>query len=147
MRTIMRVIARLLGLQTQSTDNPVQPTQAAGPAPQARIRKAGNKHSAPTTKPRRPSKSVTAKPSSKVSAAPSTKAGSSRKAEPKSAPAALGQSGKQPVTAALPTRQPAKPALTKKPKAAVLISRVKKATSNKTAAQTRTALPSRANGA
>ena len=146
MRTIMRAIARLLGLQTQSTDNPVQPTPTAGRAPQVRIRKAGNKPSAPTTKPRRQSKSVTAKPSSKASAAPSTKAGSSRKAEPKSVPAVLGQSGKQPVTAALQTRQPAKPALTKKPKAAVLTSRVKKATSSKTAAQTRTARSSKASG-
>lgn len=44
------------------------------------------------------------------------------------------------------TRQPAKPALTKKPKAAVLTSQVKKTTSNKIAAPTRTVRSSKASG-
>jgi hypothetical protein len=56
-----------------------------------------------------------------------------------------GAPGKHKITVPK-TRQPAKPALTKKPKAAVLTSQVKKATSNKIAAQTRTVRSSKASG-
>ena len=52
----------------------------------------------------------------------------------------------QPKVTVRKTRQPAKPVLTKKPKAAVLTSQVKKATPSKTAARTRTARPSKASG-
>jgi hypothetical protein len=107
MRNIMRAIARLLGLQTQSTDSPAQPTLTAGPALQEPIQPRGSKRSAATTKPRK-SPSATKKPSSKAKVAQSTKAASSRKAAPKSAPAARGQSGKQPATPARRTRQHAK---------------------------------------
>jgi hypothetical protein len=107
MRNIMRAIARLLGFTTQPTDNPVQPTPTAGPALQEPTRPRGNKRSVATTKPRK-SPSATKKPSSKPKAAPSTKAASSPKAAKKSAPAARGQSGKQPVTPARKTRQHAK---------------------------------------
>ncbi len=108
MRNIMRAIARLLGLTTQPTEVPAQPTPTAGPALQEPTRPRGNKRSVATTKPRLPSKSATKKPSSKAKVAQSTKAASSRKAEPKSAPAARGQSGKQPATPARKTRQHAK---------------------------------------
>jgi hypothetical protein len=104
MRNIMRAIARLLGLQTQPTDNPVPPTPTAGPALQEPTRPRGNKRSVATTKPRK-SPSATKKPSSKPKAAQSTKAASSPKAAKKSAQAESGQSGKQRKTPARPTRQ------------------------------------------
>ncbi len=107
MRNIMRAIARLLGLTTQPTEVPAQPTPTAGPALQEPTRPRGNKRSVATTKPRK-SPSATKKPSSKAKVAQSTKAASSRKAAPKSAPAARGQSGKQPATPARRTRQHAK---------------------------------------
>jgi hypothetical protein len=91
-------------------------------------------------------KPVNQKPKSKVSAAPQTKAAVSRKPRPKPARQTSGGTGLQVATPASPTRQPAKPALTKKPKAAVLTSQVKKATSSKTVAQTRTVRPSKVNG-
>jgi hypothetical protein len=56
-----------------------------------------------------------------------------------------GAPGKHKITVPK-TRQPAKPALTKKPKAAALTSQVKKATSNKIAAPTRTVRSSKASG-
>jgi hypothetical protein len=108
MRNLITAIARLLGVQTQPSETPAQPTPTAGPARQVRTRKAGNKPSAQTTKPRRQSKSATKKLSSKPKAAQSTKAASSPKAVKKSAPAARGQSGKQPATPARRTRQHAK---------------------------------------
>ena len=49
MRNIMRAIARLLGFQTQSTDNPVPLTPIAGPAPQMPTHKAGNQPSVQDT--------------------------------------------------------------------------------------------------
>ena len=94
LKLIRRVIAQLLGLQTQPSDNPVQPTPTAGLAPQTRTRKAGNKPSVATTKPRRQSQPATKKHSSKPKTAQSTKAASSPKAAKKSAPAVRGQSGK-----------------------------------------------------
>ncbi len=107
MLKIMRAIAQLLGLTTQPTDSPAQPTQTAGRALQEPTRPRGNKRSVATTKPRK-SPSATKKPSSKPKAAQSTKAASSRKAEPKSAQAESGRSGKQPATPARRTRQHAK---------------------------------------
>jgi hypothetical protein len=85
-------------------------------------------------------------PKPKSLAAQKTKAVASRKQTPKAAKPISGKDGSQAATPALLTRQPAKPALTKKPKAAVLTSQGKKATSSKTAAQTRTARRSKASG-
>ena len=85
-------------------------------------------------------------PKSKSSAAQKTKAVVSRKQTPKPAQPTSGKAGSQAATPASPTRQPAKPALTKKPKAAVLTSQVKKPTPSKTVARTRTARPSKASG-
>jgi len=94
MRNLITAIARLLGFQTQSSETPAQPTPTAGPAPQVRTRKAGNKLSAPTTKPRRQSKSATKKPSSKPKAAPSTSAAKSRKPASKPAQTTSGKRGR-----------------------------------------------------
>ena len=91
-------------------------------------------------------KPASQKPKSKASAAQQTKAVASRKQKPKPARQTSGETGLQVATPASPTRQPAKPALTKKPKAAVLTSQVKKVTSSKTVAQTRTVRPSKVNG-
>jgi hypothetical protein len=107
MRNIMRAIARLLGLTTQSSDNPAQPTLTAGPALQEPTQPRGNKRSAQATKPRK-SAPARKKPSSKPKAAQSTKAASSRKAAPKSAPKTSGATGKQRATPARKTRQHAK---------------------------------------
>jgi hypothetical protein len=82
----------------------------------------------------------------KSSTAQKTKAVASPKQTPKLAQLTSGKAGSQAATPVLPTRQPAKPALTKKPKAAVLTSQVKKPTPSKTAARTRTARPSKASG-
>jgi len=108
MSWLNRVIARLLGQQTQPLDNPVPLTQTVGPVNKVRITKTGNKRSVAASI--KPPKSVTAKPSSKPKAALSTKAASSRKAEPKSAPAESGQSGKQRKTPVRQTPQAAKSA-------------------------------------
>jgi hypothetical protein len=91
-------------------------------------------------------KPASQKPKSKTLAAPQTKAAVSRKQKPKPVRQTSGETGLQVATPASPTRQPVKPALTKKPKAAVLTSQVKKTTSSKTAARTRTARPSKASG-
>ena len=85
-------------------------------------------------------------PKPKSSAVQKTKAVASRKPTPKPAQLTSGKAGSQAITPASPIRQPAKPALTKKPKAAVLTSQVKKATPSKTVARTRTARPSKVNG-
>jgi hypothetical protein len=75
MRNIMLAIARLLGLQTQPLDNPVEPTPTAGPAPQVRTRKAGSKPSVAITKPRpRKSSPAPTQRKPKQEAAPSTTA-------------------------------------------------------------------------
>jgi hypothetical protein len=108
MSWLKRVIARLLGQQTQPLGNPVQPTQTVGPVSKVRTPQAGNKRSVVASI--KPPKSVTAKPSSKRKAAPSTKVASSRKAEPKSALAESGQSGKQRKTPVRQTPQAAKSA-------------------------------------
>jgi hypothetical protein len=50
MSWLKRVIAQLLGLQTQPLDKPVPPTQTAGLAPQMPTQLRGNKRSAATTK-------------------------------------------------------------------------------------------------
>jgi hypothetical protein len=82
----------------------------------------------------------------KSSTAQKTKAAVSRKPTPKPAQLTSGKAGSQAATPVLLTRQPVKPALTKKPKAVVLTSQVKKATPSKTVARTRTARPSKVNG-
>jgi len=106
MRLLKLVIARLLGLITQPSVKPVQPTPTAGPASKEPTQPRGNKRSAPTST--RQPQSATKKRSSKPKAAQSTTAASSRKAAPKSAPAGRGQTGKQPATPARRTRQHAK---------------------------------------
>jgi hypothetical protein len=91
-------------------------------------------------------KPVSQKPKSKASAAPQIKAVASRKQTPKAAPAKSGVAGKPQATPASKTRQPVSQAPTAKRKAAVLTSQVKKATSSKTVARTRTARQSKVNG-
>ena len=91
---------------------------------------------------------ATAKPSSqpkrKPSAVKPTTAGKSRNKEQSQQDSQ--EHGKQPAIPASKTRQLAQPALTKKRKAAVLTSAVKKATPSKTRVQTRTARPSKVSG-
>jgi len=113
MSWLKRVIAQLLGLQTPHLDKPVQPTQTVGLANKVRTQQAGNKRSAVAST--KPPKSATKKPSSKRKVAPSTTQASSRKAEPKSAPKTLGQSGKQRKTPVRQTPQAAKSAPKRKP--------------------------------
>jgi len=73
MPNIMRAIARLLGLQTQSTDSLAQPTPTAGPVLQEPTQPRGSKRSVATTKPRKSSPApIKRKP--KQEAAPSTTA-------------------------------------------------------------------------
>jgi len=96
---------------------------------------------------RQPARSHAKKsPKPKSSAAQKTKAVASLKQTPKPAKPISGKAGSQAATPASQTRQPVKPALTKKPKAVVLTSQAKKATLSKTAARTRTARPSKASG-
>jgi hypothetical protein len=71
MRNIMRAIARLLGLQTQHSDSPVEPTQTAGHASQEPTQPRGNKRSVATTKPRKSSPARTQR-KPKQEAVPST---------------------------------------------------------------------------
>jgi hypothetical protein len=113
MSWLKRVIARLLGLQTQPLDKPVPQTQTAGLANKVRTPQAGNKRSVATST--KLPKSVTPKSSSKRNSAQSTKVASLRKAEPKSAQAESGQSGKQRKTPVRQTPQAAKPAPKRKP--------------------------------
>jgi hypothetical protein len=110
---LKRVIARLLGHQTQPLDNHAQPTQTVGPVSKVRTRQAGNKPSAVAST--KPLKSATPKSNSKRNSAQSTKVASSRKAEPKSAQAEHGQSGKQRKTPAPQTPQAARSAPKRKP--------------------------------
>jgi len=110
---LKRVIARLLGHQTQPLDKPVPPTQTVGLANKVRTPQAGSKRSVATSS--KLPKSVTPKSNSKRNSAQSTKVASSRKAEPKSAQAEHGQSGKQRKTPVRPTPQAAKPAPKRKP--------------------------------
>ena len=110
---LKRVIARLLGHQTQPLDKPVPPTQTVGPVSKVRTQQAGNKRSVATST--KLPKSATPKSNSKRNSAQSTKVASSRKAEPKSAQAEHGQSGKQRKTPVRQTPQAAKPAPKRKP--------------------------------
>jgi len=82
----------------------------------------------------------------KSSTVQKTKAAVSRKPIPKPAQLTSGKAGLRPATPALPTRQLASQAPTPKRKAAVLTLAGKKVTPSKTAAQTRTARPSKASG-
>jgi hypothetical protein len=110
---LKRVIAQLLGHQTPPLDNPVEQMQTAGPVSKVHTTKAGNKPSAVTST--KLPKSVTPKSNSKRKVAPLTKVASSRKAEPKSAQAEHGQSGKQRKTPVRQTPQVAKSAPKRKP--------------------------------
>jgi hypothetical protein len=92
MLNIMRAIARLLGLQTQPTDNPVPPTQTVGRVSKAPTAPRGNKRSAePSTLQPQP---ATKKRSSKPKAVQSTTQASSRKAAPKPAQTTSGKRGR-----------------------------------------------------
>jgi len=91
-------------------------------------------------------KPVSQKPKSKALAAPQIKAAVSRKPKPKPARQTSGGTGLRPATPALPTRQLASQAPTPKRKAVVLTSAGKKTTPSKTAAQIRTARPSKVSG-
>ena len=82
----------------------------------------------------------------KSSTAQKTKAAVSRKQIPKPAQLTSGKAGLRPATPVLQIRQPASQAPTSKRKVAVLTLAGKKATPSKTAAQTRTARPSKASG-
>lgn len=113
MSWLKRVIARLLGHTTKPLDNHVPPTQTVGRVNKARTQPSGSKRSAPTST--QPRKSATQKSSSKPKVAQSTKAVLSRKAEPKSALAESGQSGKPRKTLAPQTRPHAKQAPKRKP--------------------------------
>jgi hypothetical protein len=113
MSWLKRVIAQLLGHQTPPLGNPVEQTQTVGLANKVRTTKAGNKRSVATST--KLPKSVTPKSNSKRKVAPSTKVASSRKAEPKSAQAEHGQSGKQRKTPVRQTPQVAKSAPKRKP--------------------------------
>ena len=110
---LKRVIARLLGHQTPPLEAPVEPTQTVGLASKERTPQAGNKRSVATST--KLPKSATPKSNSKRNSAQSTKVASSRKAEPKSAQAEHGQSGKQRKTPVRQTPQAAKPAPKRKP--------------------------------
>jgi hypothetical protein len=114
MSWLKRVIARLLGLPTQSTVNPAQPTQTVGLAHQEPTQVRGNKRSAQATKPLK-SAPAPKKRSSKPKAALPTTQASSRKAEPKSAQAESGQNGKQRKTLVSKTPQRVKSAPKRKP--------------------------------
>lgn len=113
MSWLKRVIAQLLGHQTQPLDNPVPPTQTVGLVSKERTQRAGNKRSAVAST--KPPKSATPKSNSKRKVAQPTTQASSRKAEPKSAPKTLGQSGKQRATPVRQTPQVAKSAPKRKP--------------------------------
>jgi hypothetical protein len=110
---LKRVIARLLGTQTQLLDNPVQPTQTAGLAHQTPITKTGNKRSVVATK--RPRQSLLAQPASpkKPKAAKSTTAaskGSNKKQEPVQTAKLQTTAGNSTRTVARQTPQAAKSA-------------------------------------
>jgi hypothetical protein len=113
MRNIMRAIARLLGFQTQSTDNPVPLTPTAGPAPQMPTHKAGNQPSVQDTN--LPLQSSPARPRSQKKPKPvqqTTQA--SKDTNKKQKPVATAKSRKHPgsstPTPASKTRQHAKQA-------------------------------------
>ena len=113
MSWLKRVIAQLLGRQTQPLDNPVQPTQTVGPVSKVRTTQAGNKRSAVAST--KLPKAAPLKPNSKRKVAQSTTQASSRKAEPKSALKTSGANGKQRATPVRQTPQAAKPAPKRKP--------------------------------
>ena len=104
MRNIMRAIARLLGIQTQRTEVPVQPTLTAGPASQEPIQQSGKVPSVQTTKP------VQTGSKAKRSAAQLTTVAPSLKQERTTAKQTRTQPGKQQVTPASKTRRHAKQA-------------------------------------
>jgi hypothetical protein len=137
-KRLVMLVSGLMGRQSTAPSSLTaeQPSLSAKPLPAKSFR--GSRPAA-----RKP---ASQKPKSKALAAPQTKAVVLRKPKPKPARQMSGETGSQSATPASPTHQPAKPALTKKPKAAVLTSQVKKPTPSKTAARTRTARPSKASG-
>lgn len=106
------VIARLLGTQTQPSDNPVQPTQTVGHVLQEPTAPAGSRRSALTT----PHVQTESKP--KRSRARKTTTEASSKQERSSAKRTAIQVGSQAATPAHQTQQPAKRGRKPKQKAA-----------------------------
>lgn len=104
MGNIMRAIARLLGIQTQPTDKPAQPTLTAGHANQELIQQSGSKPSAQDTQP------VQTESKAKRSAARPTTAEASPKPAPSTAKRKPTAHGKQRQTPASKTRQHVKQA-------------------------------------
>ena len=104
LRNIMRAIARLLGIQTQPTDKPVQQTQTAGHVSQEPTQLSGKVPSAQATKP------VLTESKAKRSTAQSTTAAQSPKQERTTAKQTRSQPGKQQATPASKTRRHAKQA-------------------------------------
>mgnify|MGYP006963608309 CR=1 FL=1 len=111
MRWLKRVIARLLGIQTQPLEVPVQPTPTAGPASKEPTTPRGSKRSAQTST--RPRQSSLAQPrlQKKQKAVQSTTA-ASKGTSKKQGPALTGKSrttaGSSTPTRASKTRQHAK---------------------------------------
>lgn len=99
---LKRVIARLLGTQTQPTDSPVQPTPTAGLVSQEPTVRPGSRRSALTTAP------VQTESKPKRSRARQTTQEVSSKPERTNAKRTAIQPGKQAATPAPQTRQPAK---------------------------------------
>lgn len=104
MGNIMRAIARLLGIKTQSTVQPAQPTLTAGPANQGRTTQPGKVPSVQTTQP------VQTEQKAKRSPAQSTTQAASSKQESTTAKRKPTARGKQRQTPASKTRQHAKQA-------------------------------------
>jgi hypothetical protein len=113
MSWLKRVIARVLGIQTQPLDNHVPPTPIVGLANKEPTTKRGNKRSAQTSTPQR--QPATPKSNSKRLVAQPTTPASSRKAKPKLVQPEHGPIGKQQTTPAPRTRQHAKQAPKRKP--------------------------------
>jgi hypothetical protein len=104
MRNIMRAIARLLGIQTQPTDKPVQPTLTVGHVSQELIQQFGKVPSAQDTQP------VQTESKAKRSAARPTTAEASPKPAPTTVKRKPTARGKQAQTPASKTRQHVKQA-------------------------------------
>jgi hypothetical protein len=111
MRLLKLVIARLLGLITQPSVNPVPPTPTAGPVSKEHITPTGNKRSAQTSTQRQSQSPVRQPSPKKPKAAQSTKVvskGTSKKREPAQTVKSQTTAGNSTPTRASKTRQHAK---------------------------------------
>ena len=118
MSWLKRVIARLLGLPTQSTVNPAQQTQTVGLAHQEPTQARGNKRSAQATKPLRQLSPAQPRSPKKPKVAKSTtqaSKGSSKKQEPAQTVKSQASVGKSTQTRVSKTPQRAKSAPKLKP--------------------------------